>query len=132
MSEGGLIFNRRAVRPMECLREGWRLIKDDFWLFLGITFIGTFLAGLAPFYILMGPMMCGIYLCLLRRDAGQRVSFDMLFKGFDYFAQSFIATLIMVVPILLVVVVFYAVFFIGLFALDWHDGVPASRTSRPT
>jgi uncharacterized membrane protein len=117
MSEGAQSFNRRAVRPMQCLRDGWRLIKEEYWLFLGITLIGMFLAGLVPFYILLGPMMCGIYLCLLRRDAGQRVTFDMLFKGFDYFAQSLIATLIMVVPILLVAVPLYVAYFIALFAV---------------
>jgi hypothetical protein len=67
----------------------------------------------APFYILLGPMMCGIYLCLLRRHAGQRVSFEMLFKGFDYFVQGLIATLIMVVPVLLVVAVFYGLVIAG-------------------
>ena len=117
MSAGELTFNRRVVRPMTCLREGWQLIKEDYWLFLGISFVGMFLAGLAPFYILLGPMMCGIYLCLLRRAAGQRVSFDMLFKGFDYFVQSLIATLILLVPLLLIMVPLYVAYFALFFTL---------------
>jgi hypothetical protein len=54
--------------------------------------------------ILLGPFMCGIYYCLLRREAGRRVTFDMLFRGFDYFVQSLIAALVQVLPVLVVVV----------------------------
>ena len=107
-------LNPRAVRPMQCLQDGWQFIKDDYWLFLGITVVGMIIAGLVPFGLLMGPCMCGIYLCLFRREAGRRVSFDMLFKGFDYFAQSVIATLIMMVPILFFLMLFYAVMFGGI------------------
>jgi len=115
MSEGGASFNRGVVRPVECLKAGWQLIGDDYWLFFGITFVGMLLAGLVPFYLLLGPMMCGIYLCLLRREGGRRVRFEMLFEGFNYFAQSLIATLLMVVPMLLLLGLFYVVFFVALF-----------------
>jgi hypothetical protein len=96
------IYRRRAVRPGECLRAGWQLIRDDYWPFLGITFVGVLLAGLAPLGILMGPMMCGLYICLLRRDRGRVVRFEMLFDGFRHFLQSLIATLIMLAPLLAV------------------------------
>ena len=61
-------------------------------------------------------MMCGIYYCLLRKGRGQPIKFEMLFKGFDYFVQSLIATLLMMVPILAVVIPGYAVVFGVLFA----------------
>ena len=115
MDSDRFTFNRGAVRPMVCLREGWQLIKEDYWLFLGLSFVGALLGQLGPFGILLGPMMCGIHLCLLRREAGLRVSFDMLFKGFDYFLQSFIATLFMIVPGLVLGVVFGIVYVIFLF-----------------
>jgi uncharacterized membrane protein len=116
MSEGGVSFNRGVVRPVECLKAGWQLIRDDFWLFFGIAFVGMLLAGLVPFYLLMGPMMCGIYLCLLRHEAGRRVTFEMLFEGFNYFGQSLIATLLMVVPIFLLVGLIYGLFIAALVA----------------
>src|SRR5437764_292966 len=97
----GLSYNRGAVRAMQCYREGWQLIKDRFWFFLGVGLVGILVGSLAPFGILLGPMMCGVYLCLLRHMHGQPVTFDMLFKGFNYFANSLIATLIMVVPLIL-------------------------------
>jgi hypothetical protein len=110
MSQGDLTFNRRAVRPVKCLKDAWPFIRDDFWQFFGITIIGMLLAQLGPFGLLAGPMQCGIYLCLFYRESGRPVSFELLFKGFNYFAQSFIAFLIMIVPTLALVMVFYALF----------------------
>lgn len=101
---------------MECISEGWRLIKDQYWLFLGITVVGVLIAGLVPFGILAGPMMCGIYYCLFRQFRGRPVKFEMLFKGFDDFAQSLIATLIMVGVMLAIFLPVYILFFVGLFA----------------
>jgi hypothetical protein len=34
-------FRRGAIAPMECIKEGWALIKDQYWLFLGIRFAGA-------------------------------------------------------------------------------------------
>jgi uncharacterized membrane protein len=114
-------FKRGAIRPMQCLREGWRLVKDDYWLFMGITVVGLILGSVAPMAILAGPAMCGIHFCLLRQERGQHVSFDMLFRGFDYFVQSLIATLIMVaimiLPMMLMILLTYALLFGGMFAM---------------
>ena len=112
MSANVTTFNRGVVRPIECLQTGWGLIKDRYWLFLGITAVGLMLGSVGPLGILLGPMMCGIYLCLLARMRGEMVSFELLFKGFDYFAQSVIATLIHVIPVFLMLVPVYAIFFI--------------------
>jgi uncharacterized membrane protein len=100
-------FTRGAVRPLECLREGWHLIRDDYWLFLAITAVGALLAGLAPLGLLMGPMMCGMCVCLLRRANGQHVEFAMLFRGFNYFVPSLPAgILVMTATTVLINVVF--------------------------
>lgn len=104
-------FRRGALQPVACIKSGWALIKEQYWLFLGITFVGIVIGSAIPFGILMGPMSCGIYLCLLRRQRGEPVTFDLLFKGFDYFKESVIAILIQVVPIILVLIPFYLVFF---------------------
>jgi hypothetical protein len=133
MSEGGLTFNRGAVRPVECLKAGWRLIRDDYWLFLGITFVGMLIGNLVPFGLLVGPMMCGIYLCLLRREGGRRVTFEMLFEGFNYFVQSLIATLLMMVPMLLLVGLFYGVVIVAMVATGVSmAGQPPDQAPDPT
>jgi hypothetical protein len=105
-------FVRGAVRPIQCWKAGWELIKNDYWLFLGISLVGTLIAGAVPLAILLGPMMCGIYICLLRLRRGRRIKFEMLFRGFDHFLPSLIATLIMIVPIIIVVIPAYVIFFV--------------------
>src|SRR5471032_2837984 len=98
MGPHNLDFQRRAVSPWTCLGEGWRLIRDEYWLFLGIAFVGIFIGSMAPLGLLVAPAMCGIHLCLLRREGDLPVRFEMLFDGFNYFVQSLIATLIVGVP----------------------------------
>src|SRR4051812_15369261 len=95
-------FNRNVVQPMECLKAGWALVKEQYWLFVGIMAVGILIAGVVPMGILMGPMMCGIYLVLLQHMRGRPIEFGMLFKGFDYFVESLIATLLQFVPVLLI------------------------------
>ncbi len=121
-------FNRSAVRPMECLKTGWALIKPQYWLFFGITAVGMLIASVVPFGILMGPMMCGIYLAYFRARRGQPIEFGMVFKGFDYFGQSLIATLIHVVPIMVVVVPTYIIFYVGLIMMTTGGSQPDSST----
>src|SRR4051794_36079692 len=111
MSEPQQPFQRGVVRPIQCLREGYQLIKRDYWLFLGICVVGVLIGSAAPMNLLMGPMMCGIYLCLLLRLHGEEVRFNDLFEGFSYFVPSLIATLLMLVPAFLLLVPFYIVFF---------------------
>jgi hypothetical protein len=107
-------FRRGAISPVQCLQEGWGLIKDQYWLFFGITLVGILIGSAVPMGIILGPMMCGIYLCLLQRRRGGAVTFDLLFKGFDYFAQSLIAMLIQIVPAIIIMIPFYLFFFIGM------------------
>lgn len=104
-------FNRGVVRPVECLRGGWNLIKDQYWLFLGISLAAVFIGSAVPMAILMGPMMCGLYMALFRRQRGEPVTFDLLFKGFDFFAESVVATLIQVVPMMIILVPTYIIWF---------------------
>jgi uncharacterized membrane protein len=106
-----------VVRPVVCLQTGWGLIKNQYWLFLGITLVGVLIGSLGPMALLLGPMMCGIYLCLFAHFRGQPVTFELLFKGFDYFVQGLIATLIQVIPISLLLLPIYAIFFIRFMGL---------------
>jgi hypothetical protein len=111
---------------MECLKGGWELVKGDYWLFLGITVVGILVGGAVPFGILMGPMMCGIYLCLLSRMRGERIEFGLLFKGFDFFGDALIAALVHVIPIVAILVPLGFGFSIGLTMFLPHAGARRS------
>lgn len=110
-------FKTNVIRPVECFREGWDLIKDRYWLFFGITAIGMLLGGVVPLGIIIGSMICGIYYSLFKRMDGLPVEFGDLFKGFDYFVPSLIVTLFIIVPTFVLVMVaeiFNVVMFLSL------------------
>lgn len=92
-------FRIVELRPLELLSEGWRLVRDQYWLMLGITVVGLIVGSLAPLGLFMGPMVCGIYIGLFGRMRSERATFAGLFRGFEFFLPSFIATLIQIVPI---------------------------------
>lgn len=115
-------FRRNAVEPMECIKAGWSLIKNQYWLFVGMTAVGVMIGSVVPLGLLMGPMMCGLYLALLQTRRGQPIEFGLLFKGFDYFGDSVIATLIHMIPIVVVFVPSYLLFYVGLFVIMGQQG----------
>ncbi len=88
------VMTAGRVRPLECLSDGVELLRGHYWVFVAICGVGTLLGGLAPMGILMGPMMCGIYLAFFRRMEGAPVRFEDLFRGFDHFVQSLIVSLL--------------------------------------
>lgn len=100
-------FKTGVIRPVECMREGWDLIKDQYWLFFAVTLVGMLIAGIVPFGILIGAMFCGIYYCLFQKMNGQRITFEGLFKGFDYLVPGLIATLVLIVPAVILGILAY-------------------------
>lgn len=115
-------FRRNAVEPMECLKSGLNLIKNQYWLFVGMTAVGVIIGSVVPLGILMGPMMCGLYLALLQTRRGQPIEFGILFKGFDYFGDSVVATLLHLIPVVVVLVPTYLLFYAGLFVMMAQGG----------
>ena len=99
-------FRRNAIAPMECIKEGWALIKHQYWLFFGISIVGLLIGGLVPI-VLLGPVMVGIFLCLQRRQRNQPVEFSLLFKGFDQFVAGLIVAVLKVLPIFILMVPYY-------------------------
>ena len=115
-------FRRGAVQPVVCIQTGWELIKQRYWLFVGMSALGMFLGNMVPFGIILGPLMCGIYLALFQYRRNQPIEFGLLFKGFDYFGESVVATLIHYVPIYLLILPVYVVYFAGMFMIIPRQG----------
>ncbi len=112
-------FNYGVVSPVECLNAGWASIKDRYWLFVGITLVATLLGGAVPI-VLIGPMMCGLYICLLARMRGEPIEFGLLFKGFDYFLPGLVAAAIQIAPVMVLVILGDVFFFAFTFAVMPH------------
>ncbi|HET6330659.1 MAG TPA: hypothetical protein VFF76_07720 [Holophagaceae bacterium] len=109
-------FSRADISPLAFLSEAWARVKDRYWLFLGITAAGLLLGSAAPLALLLGPMMCGIYLCYRRQAQGLPITFDMLFKGFGHFTESFIASLLMLAASLVLILPMMMAIFVVIFA----------------
>jgi uncharacterized membrane protein len=106
MTPNPMEFRRGVIAPMECIKEGWALIKDQYWLFFGITLVGLLIGGLVPI-VLLGPMMVGVFLCLQQRQRNQPVEFGLLFKGFDQFVPALIVAVLKILPIFIVMAPYY-------------------------
>jgi len=67
-----------------CIGRSWQLVKANFWLLVGASFVASIIAGI-PYLgiVLAGPMMGGLYLLYLSRLRGQPAGFETAFKGFS-------------------------------------------------
>ncbi|HEY3040146.1 MAG TPA: hypothetical protein VGJ66_15515 [Pyrinomonadaceae bacterium] len=120
-------FKRNAVQPIECIKAGLNLIKSQYLLFVAMTAVGIIIGTVVPLGILLGPMMCGIYLALFKTRRGQPIEFGDLFKGFDFFGDSLIATLLHLIPVIVILVpsyVIFVVFYVGFILAMSQGGEP--------
>ncbi|HXI62362.1 MAG TPA: hypothetical protein VNF70_06605 [Pyrinomonadaceae bacterium] len=113
-------FRRGVVAPVECIKEGWALIKDQYWLFLGISLVGILIGGAVPI-VLLGPMMIGLFLCLLQRQRGEPVEFGTLFKGFEQFVPGLVVAALKTIPIIIIIVPYY-IFLVAMMATSMPRG----------
>jgi len=114
MTPDNFEFRTGVIKPVECVKEGWALIKDQYWLFFGISLVGLLIGGVVPI-VLLGPMMVGIFICIFCRMRREPVEFGMLFKGFDHFVQGLIVAVLKIVPIIILMIPFYIIMFAVMF-----------------
>ena len=74
-------FYAGAIAPLECVKEGWALIKDRYWLFFGITLVGILIGGAVPIVLTTIP------LSPLRRDSvidyGRKARLEAAWDGMN-------------------------------------------------
>lgn len=123
-------FQRNAVSPVACLKGGWNLIKGQYWLIFAMCLVSWMIGAAIPMGILVGPMMCGVFLTFFKIRRSEPVEFGTLFKGFDYFGPSVIATLLHVIPVILIVIpsyfLFYVFFFVAIVAQGGDEPNPVA------
>lgn len=99
-------FKTNVIEPVQCFKDGWELIKSDYWLLFAVSLLGALIGGFS-LNILLGAMLCGIYFSFLRKIDTGRARFDDLWKGFGYFVPSLLVTILIVVPMLFVYGIMY-------------------------
>ena len=106
-------FTVGQIRPIECVKEAFVLIKDEYWVLLAVSLVGGMIAAISM-YLLIGAMVCGIFACYLRKIDGGRVKFDDLFTGFKYFLPSLLVTILIVVPLVVWMLVLFTTMYLPL------------------
>ena len=102
-------FRTGVIKPVECVKEGFEMIKRDYWLLFAIGLVGGLIGG-ATMYVLAGAMICGIMYAFLKAIDGKPVAFDDLWKGMNYFGPGLVVILVIIVP----VIVFYIFVYVSL------------------
>jgi len=105
-------------------------VRPQYLLMVGISAVAVLAGGMAPLGVLLGPLMCGLYLCMFALMNGERVEFGLIFKGFDHFVPSLIATLIQMVPMFIVMIPAYLVFMV-LFVMAGAAGARDHEAAGP-
>ncbi|HYW71104.1 MAG TPA: hypothetical protein VE961_08725 [Pyrinomonadaceae bacterium] len=129
MNQNFAEFRQGVISPMECIKEGWALIKDQYWLFFGISIVGILVGGLLPI-ILLGPMMVGIFMCIQQRQRNQAVEFGTVFKGFELFVPGLVVTVLKMIPIFIILIPYY-IFLFGMMAANMpHEEHPSPEVMQ--
>ncbi len=117
MSGNRIEFRTGRVSSREMFSEARALMSGHFWIMVGICLLGLIVGGVAPFGVLMGPMMCGIFMCWFAIMRNEKPTFSLLFEGFDVFMESLVAMLIQLGISMLTMVLAFVVMAVGGVAL---------------
>jgi hypothetical protein len=99
-------FTTGQIHAVEIYKESWAVLKPEFWPIFGIVIIGMLVGSVVPI-VVMGPMMIGVFMCLLDKADGKPASFDKLFKGFDQWGAGLVIALIIMVPVFAFIIIVY-------------------------
>lgn len=99
-------FRTGVINPVECFKEGWISIKENYWLLFAITIVGLLIGGLS-LYILVGSMVCGIFAVYFKVFDKEEPQFEDLFAGFRFFRPSLFVVIVIVVPTAVVIGLIY-------------------------
>jgi len=92
-------YRTGVIKPVECVKEGFELIKSDYWLLFAIWLVGGLIGGIS-FFIVAGAMTCGTFYCYLRKIDGHPVKFDDLWKGMQWFLPGLVVMIFIVAPMI--------------------------------
>jgi hypothetical protein len=70
---------------------GWQLVKNDLGNYILLSLVFVLLSGV-PF--IQGPLIAGFHIFTMKKLAGRRAEFADLFKGFNFFIPTLVASLL--------------------------------------
>lgn len=104
-------FNSGAIVAGDCISNGWNLVKPNYWMYFGICLLAILLISCIPCvnFVLMGPVLVGVYYVLLKDMRSESVDLGMMFKGFEKFVPAMVVGLIQGLPGIVWTIVDYSV-----------------------
>ncbi|MCU1238279.1 MAG: hypothetical protein JWP63_6246 [Candidatus Solibacter sp.] len=82
-----------TARPGAWIGAGWDLVKADLGNYVLIALVFSVLNGAVPM-ILQGPLIAGFHIYCMKRILGRNAEFADLFKGFNFFIPTLVASLV--------------------------------------
>ena len=93
-------FATGQIKPIKVYKEAWTLMNPQFILVWVTVIIGMVLSSTI---ILMGPMMVGVFMCLLDTVDRKPASLEKLFKGFSRWKAGVVIAAFAMIPVLIFV-----------------------------
>jgi uncharacterized membrane protein len=73
--------------------EGWTMVQADIGIYIALALVTIVLNSIVPF-IIQGPLMAGFFIVCIKRTLNRHADFPDLFKGFNYFIPTLLASLV--------------------------------------
>lgn len=93
-------FTTGQIKPIEVFKEAWRMMKPSFILVWVTVIIGMVLSSTI---VLMGPIMVGVFMCLIDTADGKPASLEKLFKGFSRWQAGVVVAAVAMIPVVIFV-----------------------------
>jgi uncharacterized membrane protein len=81
------------AQPGKWIGEGWEIVKADMGNYVLLALAVIVLSSMVPF-IIQGPLMAGFHIYCMKRLLGRSAEFADLFKGFNFFVPTLVASLV--------------------------------------
>jgi uncharacterized membrane protein len=110
-------ITKGVISPIECVKNGWYLLEQNYWLIFGVVtleWIFFSLMGFIPVVgslisiLFQGTLIAGVYYMLIKQIRGQQTSFGEMFQGFKKFLPTLILGILSAIPDILFFITAYS------------------------
>ena len=125
MNDTTIEIRRVDLRIGDLLRSANRIMGARFLPLVGLSTLAILAIGFVPI-VLEGALVIGLIVCFKRVRAGEDVSIETLFGGFQFFVETLLARLLLFgihVALSALLLPLYGLFIYG--AAEHHDGIIA-------
>lgn len=81
------------AEPGRWIGEGWQLVKADIGMYMLLALVFSLLSSAVPL-VLQGPLAAGFHIYCMKRMLGRPADFSDMFKGFNFFIPTLIASVL--------------------------------------